>query len=368
MIQTKRVILIVLDGFGAGETDDASSFGDTGAYTSRHILQKFPSLHAPFLMSHGLLAKTHKDILVPEHPNKDTLSGLYELMGVVYPKLPTFPEGFSPTDIFTLETLLDRQIIGNYPSSGTEIIQTLGAQHMDSGSLIVYTSSDSVFQIAAHQEVVSLSQLFYYCTMVRNYYHSTQPIGRIIARPFIGSKEHGFTRTPYRKDFPYVHPKEHLLHFLQSLNVEIFGNHVIKNLFPGLLHHVIPCRDDQSCLHKLTDLLSEPVNKSAFYFVDLEDLDMLYGHRRDLPGYARALEGIDPLLLQIQRMLKKDDLLIITADHGNDPSFMLHTDHTRENVPYLILDHQKSLSRGKVLGMHWIADLVRSFFMNTYAS
>jgi phosphopentomutase len=368
MRQTKRVILIVLDGFGAGEADDAASFGDSGAYTSRHILQKYPSIGAPFLRSHGLLAETHTDILVPEHPNKDTLSGLYELMGVVYPKLPTFPEGFPPKDIFTLETLLDRQIIGNYPSSGTEIIQSLGSQHMDSGSLIVYTSSDSVFQMAAHQELVSLSQLYYYCTLVRNFYHSAQPIGRIIARPFSGSIEHGFKRTPYRKDFPYIHPKQHLLHFLQSLDVEIFGNHVIENLFPGLLHHVMPCHDDQSCLHSLTELLSEPVNNSAFYFVDLEDLDMLYGHRRDLPGYARALESIDPLLEQIQRMLNDGDLLIITADHGNDPSFMLHTDHTRENVPYLILDHQKSLHKGKVLGMHWIADLVHGFFTNTHAS
>jgi phosphopentomutase len=365
---TKRVILIVLDGFGAGETTDASLFGDSGAYTSKHILQGCPSINAPFLRSHGLLAESHQDVLVPKHPNKDTLSGLYELMGVVYPKLPTFPKGFSPEDINSLETLLDRPIIGNLASSGTQILQILGSEHMNQGSLIVYTSSDSVFQIAAHQEIVSLSQLYYYCMLVRNYYNSSQPIGRVIARPFIGNQAQGFTRTPYRKDFPYIHPQENLLHFLAKQKIEIFGNHVVENLFPGQIHHGLLAHNDQNCLSELIQLLSKPLDFPAFYFVDLEDLDMLYGHRRNLPGYARALECIDPMLKQIHESLTKDDLLIITADHGNDPTFLTHTDHTRENVPYSILDFEKKLSEGKVDGMHWISDLIRNFFSDVHAN
>lgn len=363
MKRVKRVILIVLDGFGAGETSDASLFGDSGAYTSKHIFQASPKIKAPFLKYHGLLAESHQNILVPEHPNKDTLSGLYELMGVVYPKLPTFPEGFSHQDIFTLEHLLDRKIIGNYPSSGTKIIQSLGPEHIDQGSLIVYTSSDSVFQIAAHQEVIPLSQLYFYCKLVRSFYHSTQPIGRIIARPFVGSKSQGFTRTPYRKDFPYIHPQENLLHFLKKQNITIYANHVIDNLFPGLIDQKITCQDDRHCLYELNKLLSGSSEQASFYFVDLEDLDMLYGHRRDLPAYVNALEQIDPLLNKLYQSLSKEDLLIITADHGNDPTFQNHTDHTREHVPYLVYQSQTPLSKGKVQGMSWISDLIRDFFI-----
>lgn len=362
MRHAKRVILVVLDGFGAGETKDAHHFGDEGAYTSRHILQKHPDLKAPFLTSRGLLANSHSDVLVPEHPNKDTLSGLYELMGVVVPKLPTFPKGFPINDISNLEVLLHRNIIGNYPASGTQIIQSLGPQHISSGDLIVYTSSDSVFQIAAHQEVLSLSHLYYYCSLVRNYFHEKLPIGRIIARPFIGSIEHGFSRTPYRKDFPFIPPQQHLLHSLQQLEVKLYGNRVIENMFPNLLDYPMEGKDDLSCLAELISLLSKPSDQSAFYFVDLEDLDMLYGHRRDVSAYASALEKIDPLLATIENLLSKDDLLIITADHGNDPSFMLHTDHTRENVPYLVLNHKKSIRKGEVHGMKWISELIRSFY------
>jgi phosphopentomutase len=368
MRHAKRVILIVLDGFGAGETEDAHQFGDEGAYTSRHILEKHPEIKAPFLLSHGLLSSSHSDFLVPEHPNKDTLSGLYELMGLVFPKLPTFPKGFPASDINNLEILLHRNIIGNYPASGTQIIQALGPQHMSSSNLIVYTSSDSVFQIAAHQEVIALSQLYYYCSLVRNYFHESNPIGRIIARPFVGSEQLGFIRTPNRKDFPYIPPQKHLLHFLQQKDIQLFGNRVIENMFPNLLNFPMEGKEDVSCLNELINLLSKPSDHSALYFVDLEDLDMLYGHRRDVPAYASALEQIDPLLATIENLLSKDDMLIITADHGNDPSFMLHTDHTRENVPYLILEHKKPIRKGKVHGMHWISDLIRNFYQTDDAS
>jgi phosphopentomutase len=359
----KRVILIVLDGFGAGETTDAANFNDTGAYTSRHILEAYPRINAPFMLSHGLLGYEHSDILIPEHPNKDTLSGLYELMGLVYPKLPTFPKGFPLDDIATIENLISKKIIGNYPCSGTDILHTLGEEHLHSQHLIVYTSSDSVFQIAAHQEMISVSLLYYYCTIIREYFNQKLPVGRVIARPFLGSKASDFYRTVYRKDFPFIPDKLHVLHRLIDLNITLAGNHVINQLFPGLLHQTIEGKCDISNLNSLIAELQLPAKNAAFYFVDLEDLDMHYGHRRDIKGYAEALEKIDQKLIRITELMSSEDLLIISADHGNDPAFSGHTDHTRENVPYLIMDGSgKNYAQGPVKGMHWIADKILEFF------
>ncbi len=356
-------MLIVLDGFGAGETEDAHEFGDEGSYTSSHVLTSRPNIHAPFLLSHGLLAHQHTDIIAPENPNKDTLTGLYELMGLVYPKLPTFHEGFSTNHIQEIETLISRSIIGNYPSSGTEIIKVLGEEHLHTGNVIVYTSSDSVFQLAAHQEVVSVSLLYYYCTLIRKYFDGLVPVGRIIARPFLGNNSNCFYRTPHRKDFPYIPPQKHLLDKLLSNHINVIGNHVIDHLFPSKLSKVLPGKTDLECLNSLMQDMQSNHDSSCFYFIDLEELDMKYGHRRDPEGYANALEKLDPLLCKVSSMLEDDDLLIITADHGNDPVFTRHTNHTREYVPYLVISGSgKRESHGHIRGMSWIAQRIELFF------
>ncbi len=359
----KRVILIILDGFGAGESDDAINFGDSGAYTSRRIFDSFPDIHAPFFKQYGLLSSHHKDVLVPQNPNKDTLSGLYELMGLVYPRLPTFPQGFSPSDIHNIKVLTGREVVGNCPKSGTQIIQELGQVHLSTGNLIIYTSQDSVLQVAAHQEVIDLSTLYFYCMLIRKYFDENMPIGRIIARPFLGSMTQGFYRTAYRKDFPYIPTKNHLLHDLKQQQVCIKGNHVVQNMFPHLLDQLIPGKNDLDCMKNLMNELSADPVQDTFYFIDLEDLDMLYAHRRDLAGYAKALEALDPYFIELKKALTPKDLLLISADHGNDPGFSNHTDHTREKVPYLILNHDnKTTSLGEIQGMSFIAQQIHQFF------
>lgn len=338
----KRVFLIVLDSLGIGEASDAKEYGDEGANTLGHLIEN-REYNLNVLERLGLLnlvgkrnenTKGYYMKAKPISNGKDTLNGHYEMMGIhsktVY---KTFPEGFPLELISELKQKTNRDIIGNIASSGTKIIEDLGEMHMKTGAIIVYTSADSVLQIAAHEEVVPLEELYKICKIAREITKRDEyRVGRVIARPFIG-KPGNFTRTANRKDFA-LEPEYNCLDILYKNNIDVIALGKIGDIFTHRSMKVdIKTKNNLDGLIKLIDFSKNKFN--GLCFLNLNDFDTLYGHRRDKDGYLKILEEFNYYLPIFIKNLNKDDLVIITADHGNDPTF-IGTDHTRENVPILI--------------------------------
>ena len=360
MKQAKRVFLIVLDSFGVGAAPDASDFGDEGANTLGRVLES-PQLDIPNLTRLGLLniqgvkAPARQQTSVGSYARlrevskgKDTTIGHWELAGVVSPRpLPTFPEGFPPDCIAAFEKAVGRGVLCNRPYSGTAVIRDYGAEHLATGKLIVYTSADSVFQIAAHESLVPPEELYEICRKARALLTGPWGVGRVIARPFVGTGPENFTRTPNRHDFSLLPPRPTLLDEAKAAGLEVIGVGKIHDIFAGSgLTRTLRTSGNTEGIARTLELAGEDFRGLAF--VNLVDFDMLYGHRRDIDGYARALSEFDRSLPALMERLGPDDLLMITADHGCDPGFTKTTDHTREYVPWLIWG--RSLTPGQDLG------------------
>lgn len=343
----KRVFVIVCDSLGVGEALDASNYGDIGSNTLGHINEKH-NLFIPNLSKLGFLntinasinetAESYYTMARPTNKGKDTLSGHYEMMGVRCEyAFPTFTETGFPEDLINeIIKASGRGVIGNCAASGTEIIKVLGEQHVRTGKLIIYTSSDSVLQIAAHEKVVPLEELYSICEKVRKIVDSNPDwkVGRIIARPFVGDSSETFTRTPNRHDFAANPPMRSVLDKLKDKGLSVISVGKIYDIFNGngITKRVIS-KNNKEGIDKTLDILDKKF--TGMCYVNLNDFDMLYGHRRDSKGYAEAIEALDVEIPLMLNKLNNDDLLIITADHGNDPTFK-GTDHTRENVPVII--------------------------------
>ncbi len=340
-----RVIVAVLDGVGAGELPDAEAYGDCGSNTLAHTADAAGGLHLPNMGSLGL-GSILPILGVPPvsapagcfgkmreaSPGKDTITGHWEMAGIVLSSpFPTYPNGFPPEVMLPFEDAIGIKTLGNRPASGTEIIKQLGSEHVRTGCPIVYTSADSVFQIAMHEEVVPLARQYEICELARTLLTGKHAVGRVIARPFTGSQP-PYQRTENRKDFP-LDPPHNLLDELCEADMKTHAIGKIKEIFNG---RSISVWDHTTNNAAHTSALLQAVKNSSahFIFANLEDFDMLYGHRNDALGMARALETWDAALPPILHALQQGDLFIITADHGNDPTTS-STDHSRE-YPFLL--------------------------------
>ena len=343
----KRVFLIVLDSVGIGAMDDAADFGDEGTNTLRSA-SKGSCFHMPNMEQLGLFnidgvdwregtefPKAVYGRMREASKGKDTTIGHWEIAGVISKEpLPVYPDGFPGeiTDAFSKMT--GRGILCNRPYSGTEVIKDYGDEHVKTGDLIVYTSADSVFQIAAHEDVVSVETLYEYCRMARKLLCGKHGVGRVIARPFAGESGN-YQRTSGRHDYSLEPPAETMLDMIKAAGREVIGVGKIRDIFAG--------KGITSYVY--TDGNTDGITKTIKYleqdfeglcFINLVDYDMLYGHRNDIEGYARALAEFDAALPEIMGKMREDDLLIITADHGCDPGYTISTDHSREHTPLLI--------------------------------
>jgi phosphopentomutase len=339
-----RVLAIVMDSVGCGELPDAAKYGDEGSDTLGHIADAVP-LRVPTLRALGLgrVARIGGDAPAPmgaagrmaeASPGKDSVTGHWELMGIVLERpFPTFPEGFSAATIAEFERRIGRRSIGNVVASGTGIIDTLGAEHVRTGAPIVYTSADSVFQIAAHEGVVPIDELYRYCDEAFDLVGRGMGVGRVIARPFVGEPGH-FARTANRRDYALDPFEETVLDRLKAAGHPVVGIGKVEDLFASRgLTRAIHTRSDD---HGMDVVLEElEATERGLIFVNLVDFDTQYGHRNDVPGYAANLERFDARLAQVLPRLRETDLLMVTADHGNDPATP-STDHSREHVPLLV--------------------------------
>ena len=344
----KRVFLIVLDSFGIGEAPDAAAFGDYNVNTLRSVASS-PYFCLPNLDKLGLFrmdgvtveGKTENHIaaiarMQERSKGKDTTIGHWEIAGVVSPEpLPTYPEGFPEEVLEPFRRETGRGVLCNKPYSGTAVIRDYGKQHMETGDLIVYTSADSVFQIAAHEEIVSPETLYEYCRVARRILQGKHGVGRVIARPFIGSPAEGFVRTSHRHDFSLLPPAPTMLDILKAAGRDVIAVGKIWDIFAGqgITEHVFTSGNEEG-IQRIYDYLDKDFN--GLCFVNLVDYDMLYGHRRDVDGYAKALTYFDEKLSGILERLGPEDVLMITADHGCDPAYTATTDHTREYTPFIV--------------------------------
>ncbi|MBE3581658.1 MAG: phosphopentomutase [Thermoanaerobacteraceae bacterium] len=342
----KRVVLIVLDSVGVGALPDADQYGDEGSNTLGHIAESVP-LRLPNLARMGIgniiplrgieavdrpLAAYGK--MGARAPGKDTTTGHWELAGLILERpFPVYPEGFPEEVIRAFEEAIGRKVLGNKPASGTAIIEELGEEHMRTGYPIVYTSADSVFQIAAHEEVIPVEELYRYCRLARELLKGEHSVGRVIARPFVGEPGH-FIRTDRRQDFSLEPPGPTLLDILSENGLPVLAVGKIKDIFAGRgITRWIHTHDNMDGIDKTCKFLRE--SSHGLIFTNLVDFDMLYGHRNDVEGYAAALEAVDRRLPEVMEGLDGKDVLVITADHGCDPTTP-STDHSREYVPLLI--------------------------------
>ena len=342
----KRVFLIVLDSLGVGEAVDAVNYGDVGANTLGHINSYVNGLFVPNLKKLGFMETlTMKDIesdayytyAKPVNMGKETLTGHYEIMGVrVAVPFKSFTKtGFPKELIEEIERKTNRKVIGNVAASGTEIIKELGEEQLKTGALIIYTSADSVLQVAAHEKVIPLDMLYKYCEIIRNITLKDEwLVGRIIARPFVGTNSSNFKRTENRHDFALNPPEPSVLDFLKEKDYNVISIGKIYDIYNGCcITKKITATNNKEGVDKLLDIMDK--NFTGLCFANLNDFDTLYGHRRNPKGYAEAIESLDVAMPLILNNLRNDDLLIITADHGNDPTFK-GTDHTRENTPVIV--------------------------------
>lgn len=368
----KRVFLIVLDSFGIGEEPDAAKFGDHGVNTLRSVSGS-PAFAAPNLTQLGLFnidgvgcgtpvsAPSGAFARLQERSNgKDTTIGHWEIAGLVSPKaLPTYPNGFPDEVIWEFSQKTGRGVLCNKPYSGTEVIKDYGEEHLRTGSLIVYTSADSVFQIAAHEAVVPLEELYRDCQIAREMLQGDRGVGRVIARPFVGTNAANFKRTSNRHDFSITPPRATMLDEISAAGLDMIAVGKINDIFAGRgATRAIRTKNNDDGMRVTLSLAAEDFHGLAF--INLVDFDMLYGHRRDIPGYAAAISAFDRWLPDFLAQLKPDDLLMITADHGCDPAYLATTDHTREYVPWLITGQavQPGVNLGTLQGFGNIAATV----------
>lgn len=347
----RRAIVIVLDSLGVGALPDAAAFGDEGSNTLKHILERMPGLRIPNLRALGLgrlmgaqdavRADAGYGKMRERSCGKDTTTGHWEMSGVILDKpFPTFPNGFPKAFLDEFSARTRRPVIGNCTASGTEIIQRLGKQAVEEGALIVYTSADSVFQIAAHEEVVSVEELYGICRTAREMLSGELAVGRVIARPFIG-REGQYVRTANRRDFSLEPTGRTMLDAVQEAGMSVLSVGKIFDIFAGRGVTQAHLTHGNAEGERKTLELAQ-TNFSGLLYVNLVDFDMLYGHRRDVEGYGHALEHFDETLGQLLEMLRPHDLLIVTGDHGCDPAFS-GTDHTREYVPVLMVGGARGL-------------------------
>ncbi len=342
-----RIVWVVLDSVGIGALPDADEYGDAGRNTLGHIAQS-RRLAIPNLVRLGLANIEALAHLSPVNtpsacfgkgatrsPGKDTTTGHWEMAGIWLERaFPVYPQGFPQEIVQAFERAIGRKTLGNQPASGTEILKELGAEHMRTGYPIVYTSGDSVFQIAAHEDVIPVAELYRYCEIARQMLDGPHRVGRVIARPFIGTPGN-FRRTERRHDYAVEPPRPMLLDVLAEREVEVLGIGKIHDIYNGRgLENYVTTKSNADGMEKLRLALER--QRSGLIFVNLVDFDMLYGHRKDVEGFARSLEEFDRLLGPLLGRLGNADLLLITADHGCDPDpAWPTTDHSREYVPIL---------------------------------
>ncbi len=344
----KRVFLIVLDSFGIGAMPDSESFGDVGVNTLAACATS-KELNIPNMIAAGLgnvdgifcLPKTNIPVgavarLGEASMGKDTTIGHWEIAGLVSPDpLPTYPDGFPDEILEPFQAATGRGVLANAPWSGTAVLEAYGEEHLKTGDLIVYTSADSVFQIAAHESIIPPEQLYEYCRIARKLLVGRHGVGRVIARPFVGTPGN-FKRTANRHDFSLEPPAPTMLDAIRAAGLETIGVGKIYDIFAGvgIGEHVYNKSNADGMAHAMHYAARD---FRGLCFVNLVDFDMLYGHRRDIDGYARALSEFDAWLPAFMEKLSEEDLVIITADHGCDPAYTATTDHTREYVPMLVL-------------------------------
>ena len=370
----ERVILIVLDSFGIGDAYDAEEFGDEGANTLGSV-SKSPYFHMPNMAEMGLF---HIDgtawppppaphtaavcRLAEQSAGKDTTVGHWEICGLVSRiPLPTYPDGFPEEILIPFRKAVGRDILCNRPYSGTRVISDYGDLHVQTGNLIVYTSADSVFQIAAHESVIPVERLYEYCMIGRGLLTGRHGVGRVVARPFAGSSGSYF-RTPRRHDFSLPPAGPTLLDELRETGFDVIGLGKIHDIFAGRgLTHYEYTTGNEDGMKKTLEYTRQAFK--GLLFVNLVDFDMLYGHRNDVDGYARALSAFDRWLPELCTLLGERDVLIITADHGCDPGFRSSTDHTREQIPFLAWGPcVKAVNLGSRKGFGCIARTITQMF------
>ena len=344
----KRIFLIVLDSFGIGEMEDAAEYGDKGTNTISSVSSS-SYFNMPNMGKMGLFNLDGVDCgektanptariarMKEASKGKDTTIGHWEIAGIYSPKpLPTYPDGFPKEVLDEFSKKTGRGVLCNKPYSGTVVIQEYGDAHMDTGDLIVYTSADSVFQIAAHEDIVPLEQFYEYCRIARDILKGEHGVGRVIARPFIGPHGGPYTRTPHRHDFSILPPSVTMLDQLSKNGKAVISVGKIKDIFAGKgITEAVYTSGNEEGIERTLEYLDKDFE--GLCFVNLVDYDMLYGHRNDIDGYAKALAYFDAKLTEICGKLREDDILMITADHGCDPGYTISTDHSREHTPFLM--------------------------------
>lgn len=348
MTATPRAILIVLDSVGIGALPDAAEFGDTGTNTVGHIAEHTPDFRLPHLEALGLgnidpginlpsaeQPKAAFGRAVEQSKGKDTTTGHWEIAGqVLHQPFRTFPEGFPPELMKPFEERIGRGSLGNTTASGTVIINELGDEHVQTGKPIVYTSADSVFQIAAHESIISVDELYRICEVARELCRGEFAVGRVIARPFVGESGN-YTRTANRKDFSLQPPGKTVLRLAHEAGMKVKAVGKMNDIYAGDgITDYVKTKDNMEGVDRTLEYMAEA--DGGLIFTNLVDFDMHFGHRRDVPGYAQCLREFDARLPEILAAMRPEDLLIITADHGNDPTHT-GTDHTREYVPILAI-------------------------------
>jgi len=355
---SKRAILLVLDSVGIGAAEDSCIYGDEACNTLKHIAEAMGGLKLPHMQALGLgcleelpgvkpASKPQGAYgkLVERSKGKDTTTGHWEMMGIVLEQpFPTYPNGFPQDVIQILEKRIGRPTLGNVVASGTEIIAQLGQQHLETGFPIVYTSVDSVFQMAAHEEIIPVAELYRMCQIAREILVGPNEVGRVIARPFTGIPGN-FVRTPRRHDFS-LQPGPNILDSIVASGQKVIGVGKIKDIFAGRsITESYPIENNRDGMQKIVAILKEEFD--GMVFANLIDFDMLYGHRNDVQGYALALEEFDRWLPELFAAMGPEDVVFISADHGCDPT-TCGTDHTREQVPVLV--YGENILAGTAIG------------------
>ncbi len=371
----KRVFLFVLDGFGVGASEDANKFGDEGSNTLENVNAQI-TLNIPTLKKLGLTSidglHFPKESAIlgaygkmrEQSIGKDTTTGHFEMMGLVTktPR-PTFPNGFPDEVVEKLEQAFGTKILGNVVASGTQIIQDLGEEHLKTGYPIVYTSADSVLQIACHTDVVPLEKLYDYCKKAREIMNGKYEVGRVIARPFMGTINHFERINEGRRDYSVIPDKNNTMEHLIEAKKDVIAVGKISDIFAGKsISQNYPSHNNKDALNSTQEILNK--HFEGLCFINLVDTDMLYGHRNDVSGYAKSLEDTDQFLSKFLPKMKPDDVLMLTGDHGNDPTTP-STDHSREFTPILIYGKnvKQNVNLGILNGFYNIGQLIEEYLL-----